>query len=199
VWSRQRAGLAVAVALALVVAGCAGSSFMRQPDEALVLGRTSYQEIRQRLGAPYREGTVVKNGKQLTTLTYAYATAGGTPAYDGVVATRTQGFYFFEDRLAGHEFVSTWKEDLTDFDGAKVTEIKNGSSTRAEVVRLIGAPGGKYAYPMIANSDERADVYLYAHVKGSAFNMKLYEKLLVVTYDQRGIVTNVDYKESGQK
>jgi hypothetical protein len=195
--SRLRAGLAVA--LALVVAGCAGSSFTRQSDEALGLGRTSYQEIRQRLGAPYREGTVVKNGKQLKTLTYAYASAGGAPAYDGVVATRTQGFYFFEDRLAGYEFVSTWKDDLTDFDGTKATEIKHGASTRAEVVRLIGAPGGKYVYPMIANADEHADVYLYAHVKGSAFNMKLYEKLLVVTYDQRGIVTNVDYRESGQK
>jgi hypothetical protein len=195
----SRLQVCLAVALALVVAGCAGSSFTRQPDEALVLGRTSYPEIRERLGSPYREGTLVKNGKQLKTLTYAYATTGGMPAYDGVVATRSQGFYFFEDKLAGYEFVSTWKDDLTDFDGGKVAEIKNSSSTRAEVIRLIGAPGGKYAYPMIANADEQADVYLYAHVKGSAFNMKLYEKLLVVTYDQRGIVTNVDYKESGQK
>jgi hypothetical protein len=58
-----------------------------------------------------------------------------------VVATRSQGFYFFEDKLAGYEFVSTWKDDLTDFDGAKVADIKNGSSTRAEVIRLIGTPG----------------------------------------------------------
>jgi hypothetical protein len=108
--ARPRACLAVA--LAFVLAGCAGSSFTRQPDEALALGRTSYPEIRQRLGSPYREGTLVKNGKQLKTRTYAYATTGVTAAYDGVVATRSQGFYFFEDKLAGYEFVSTWKDDL---------------------------------------------------------------------------------------
>jgi hypothetical protein len=52
--ARPRACLAVA--LAFVLAGCAGSSFTRRPDEAPALGRTSYPEIRQRLGSPYREG-----------------------------------------------------------------------------------------------------------------------------------------------
>lgn len=189
----------LAVAVALVVAGCAGSNFSRQSDDTLVLGRTSHQEILQRLGSPYREGTVTKNGKQLKTLTYAYSTAGGTPAYDGVTPSRSQGFYFLDDKLVGYEFTSSYKDDHTDFDGSKVSAIMNGASTRAEVITLIGRPGGKYVHPLIASTNEQADVYLYAHISGSAFNLKLHEKLLIVTYDQRAIVSNVDYKESGQK
>jgi hypothetical protein len=189
----------LAVALALVIAGCAGSDFARQPDDNLVMGRTSRQEVLQRLGSPYREGTMTKNGKQLKTMTYAFATTGGTPAREGVTPARGQGFYFLDDKLAGYDFTSSWKEDASDFDAAKVPQIKKGMSTRADVMRLIGRPGGKYAYPMIPNQNEQADVYLYAETKGSAFNVKFYQKHLVVTYDERGVVSNVDYQELGQK
>ena len=187
------------IALAIVVAGCAGSKFAKQSDDALVLGQTTRQDILQRLGSPYREGTVVKNGKQLKTLTYAFATSGGTPAREGVTPARGQGFYFLDDKLTGYDFTSSWKEDQSNFDGAKVPEIKKGESTRDDVERLLGRPGGKYAYPMIANQSRDADVYLYAETRGGPFNVKFYQKHLVVTYDDRGIVSDVDYKEIGQK
>jgi outer membrane protein assembly factor BamE (lipoprotein component of BamABCDE complex) len=185
--------------LAIAVAGCAGSDFAKQSDDALVLGQTTRQEILQRLGTPYREGTATKNGKQLKTLSYAFATTTGAPVRDGVVPTRGQGFYFLDDKLMGYDFSSSWKEDQTNFDGAKVTEIKKGVSTRPEVLKLMGRPGGQYAYPMIPNQNEQADVYLYAETRGGPFNVKFYQKMLVVTYDQRGVVSNVDYQEVGQK
>ena len=185
--------------VALVVAGCAGSDFAKQSDDALVLGQTSRRDILQRLGTPYREGTVTKNGKQLKTLTYNFATTGGTPAREGVTPTRGQGFYFLDDKLAGYDFNSSWKEDQSDFNGAKVPEIKKGVSTRNEVLRLIGRPGGKYAYPLIPDQNKQADVYLYAETRGGPFNVKFYQKHLVVTYDERGVVNNVDYQEVGQK
>ena len=185
--------------VALVVAGCAGSDFAKQSDDALVLGQTSRRDILQRLGTPYREGTVTKNGKQLKTMTYAFGTAGGAPAREGVSPERGQGFYFFNDKLAGYDFNSSWKEDQSDFNGAKVLEIKKGVSTRNEVLRLIGRPGGKYAYPLIPDQNKQADVYLYAETRGGPFNVKFYQKHLVVTYDERGVVSNVDYQEIGQK
>jgi len=178
------------LAVALVVAGCAGSDFAKQSDDGLVLGQTTRQDILRRLGTPYREGTATKNGKQLKTLSYAFATTTGAPVRDGVVPTRGQGFYFLDDKLAGYDFASSWKEDQTDFNGAKVPEIKKGVSTRDEVLRLIGRPGGKYAYPLIPDQNKQADVYL---------NVKFYQKHLVVTYDERGVVNNVDYQEVGQK
>jgi len=187
------------VALALVVTGCAGSKLSKQSDDALVLGQTSRADILQRLGSPYREGTVTKNGKQLKTMTYAIATTGGTPARDGVKPARGQGFYFLDEKLAGYDFTSSWKEDQSNFDGSKVPAIKKGVSTRDDVVRLFGAARGKYAYPLIADHDRQADVYLYAESRGGPTNVKFYQKHLVVTYDERGVVSNVDYQELGQK
>src|SRR5215510_1208061 len=179
---RLTAGLALAVAL--VAAGCAGTNIAKQTDDGFVLGQTTRQDILQRLGTPYREGTATKNGK---------------PVRDGVIPTRGQGFYFVDDKLAGYDFNSSWKEDQTDFNGAKVWEIKKGVSTRDDVVRLIGRPGGRYAYPLIADQTRQADVYLYAESRGGPINVKFYQKHLVVTYDERGVVSNVDYQELGQK
>ena len=185
--------------LSIVVAGCAGSNLTKQADNQLVLGQTSRQDILQRLGTPYREGTVTRNGKQLKTMSYEFAMTGGTPARQGVTPSRGQGFYFLEDRLAGYDFNSSWKEDQSDFDATKVPQIKKGVSTRDDVVRLIGPPRGKYAYPLIPSPKDQADVYLYAETKGGPFNVKFYQKHLIVTYDQRGVVSNIDYKEIGQK
>ena len=188
-----------ALALSIVVAGCAGADLSKQSEDGLVLGQTSRQEILQRLGSPYREGSVTKNGKQLKTMTYAFATSGGTPIRAGVNAARGQGFYFLDDKLAGYDFASSWKDDQTDFDAAKVPEIKKGVSSRADVVRLIGRPRGRYAYPLIADPNRQADVYLYAETRGGPGNVKFYQKHLVVTYDERGVVSNVEYQEAGQK
>src|SRR5438132_8502167 len=168
--------LTASLALALSIAGCAGA---KPPEDDLVLGRTSREEILQRLGSPYREDTVTKNGKRLETMTYAFATTGGTPVRAGVSATRGQGFYFLDDKLAGYDFSSSWKEDQTDFDGAKVPQIKKGVTTRDEVLRLIGRPGGKYAYPLISDTNGQADVDLCAESSGTPVDAKLEQKLLV--------------------
>lgn len=152
-----------------------------------------------RLGSPYREGVVTKNEQQIKTASYAYASAGGEGAAEGVTPARGQGFYYSNNKLVGYDFSSSWKEDNTNFDGGKVAQIKKGESTRADVLRLFGRPGGKYIYPMIPNKDEDAVNYLYNHVTGTAFNLKFYQKQLVVTFNKQGIVTSVDFTESGQK
>src|SRR5262245_18828924 len=190
---------ALALAVALVAAGCAGTNVAKQTDDGFVLGQTTREDILQRLGTPYREGTATKNGNQLKTLSYAFGTTTGKPVRDGVIPTRGQGFYFLDDKLAGYDFNSSWKEDQSNFDGAKVPAIKKGTSTRDDVVRLVGPPRGKYAYPLIADQNRQADVYLYAETRGGPINAKFYQKHLVVTYDERGLVSNVDYQELGQK
>ena len=48
------------------------------------------------------------------------------------------GFYFFDEVLVGHEFLSSWAEDHTDFDEKKVSTIVKGKTTRAEVIQLLG-------------------------------------------------------------
>ncbi|MGQ0511877.1 MAG: hypothetical protein ACT4P9_14840 [Betaproteobacteria bacterium] len=183
---------------AMVLAGCAGTDFVRVADDALVLGRTTEGEIRTRLGAPYREGVVTQNGRQIRTASYAYAHTGAEGAAAGVVAARSQGFFFFNDKLVGYEFISSWKEDSTDFDGAKVAQIHKGQSTVGDVTRLFGRPGGRYIHPMIKGEAEEAVNYLYHQTTGSAFNLKFAMKKLIVTYNRQGVVTEVEYAESGQ-
>ena len=186
------------VALGVLSTACAGTDFVRVPDDVLVLDQTTYEQITARLGSPYRQGVVTKNDQQIQTASYAYASAGGAAAAARLPPARSQGFYFFNNKVVGYEFSSSWKDDSTDFDGGKVAQIKKGQSTRRDVVRLLGKPGGKYIYPLIPNRGEEAVIYSYNQTKGTAFNLKFYQKLLVVTFNKQGIVTNVEYTESGQ-
>lgn len=187
------------ISLGVLLAGCAGTNFVRVPDDAMILGQTSSEQVTARLGAPYQEGVVTKNNQQVKTASYAYASASGEAAAEGVTPARSQGFYFFENKLVGYEFTSSWKEDSTNFDSKKVSQIKKGQSTRSDVVRLLGNPGGRYIYPVIPSNNEEAVSYLYSQTKGSAFNLKFYQKLLVVTFNKQGVVTNVELTESGQR
>lgn len=183
----------------ILLIGCAGTNFVRITEDVLVLGQTTQDQIKNRLGTPYREGVMTKNEQQLKTASYAFSSAGGEADAEGVTPARSQGFYFLDDILVGYEFTSSYKEDSTNFDGEKVTQIKKGITTRSDVFRLFGNPGGKYIYPVIKNSNEKAVNYLHHQTKGSAFNLKFYQKLLVVTFDKQGVVTDVEYTETGQK
>jgi outer membrane protein assembly factor BamE (lipoprotein component of BamABCDE complex) len=189
------------ISFALFLAGCAGTKFVRLADDSLVLGQTTQEQIRARLGTPYREGEITKNGQQLQTLSYAYSSSsagGGADAF-GITPARSQGFIFLKDKLVGYEFASSYKEDSTNFDSEKIPQIKTGVSTRSDVVRLLGNPGGKYIYPLIADTNDEATNYMYMQTRGTAINLKSYQKLLVVTFNAQGVVTNVEYTESGEK
>jgi hypothetical protein len=184
--------------LLLATTGCAGHDFTRPPAESLVLGKTTEAEIRQRFGDPYREGTTIKNGETMKTLSYAYAT-GASSLTGGVTPSRGQGFYFWNGVLVGHDFTSSFEQDRTDFDSSKVPQIKKGETTEAGVVGLLGRPQGAYTYPLIPDKGARAIVYLYSQTKGSAFNLKFYRQLLIVTLDGNGLVKDSEFTSSGQR
>ena len=186
------------IALIVVAVGCAGRDFVRPSTDSLLLSKTTEIEIRQRFGKPYREGTMVKNGETLRTLSYAYA-EGAASLAGGVVPARGQGFYFREGILIGHDFTSSFSEDRTDFDAAKVAQIKQEQATEASVIALLGTPQGVYLYPLIKDKAGRAMVYLYQQTKGSALNLKFFNQLLVITLDDRGVVKDVELTSSGPR
>ena len=192
----------VVVVFAMFMVGCAGTagtSFQKLEINQLVYGSDTQESIKQKLGEPYKEGAVTKNDTQFKTMSYAYSSTGGDAAYKDVIAGRSQGFYFNNNKLVGHEFTSTWALDSTDFDESKIGNIKKGTTTVQQVVELLGKPGGEYVYPLVTNETEKAKVYLYQQTKGSVFNLKFYQEMLVVSYDENGIVTDVKYIESGNK
>lgn len=192
---KSLAGKFAIIALGVALVSCAGRSFMRVTDEALVLGQTTPEQVSARLGSPFQEGVVTKNNQHIKTTSYAYASTGGDADEQGVTPARSQAFYFYDNKLVGYEFISSWKTDSTNFDSEEVSQIKKGESARSDVVRLFGNPGGKYIYPVIPNRDEEAINYLYSQVKG----FKVHQKRLVVTLNKQGMVTDVEYTESGQR
>ena len=184
--------------LLLVSAGCAGRDFKRPAPESLAVGQATEAEIRQRFGTPYREGTVLKNDETMKLLSYAYATTASS-APGSLIPARAQEFYIWRDVLVGHHFTSSFPEDKTDFDGTKASQIKKGETTEAVVVSLLGPPHGAYRYPLIADKDARATVYLFEQAQGSAFNLKFYRQILVVQYDGAGLVKDLEYTATGER
>jgi hypothetical protein len=176
---------------------CAGTDFVRPDPGSLKNGETTYAQTIQKLGKPFREGTVLKNDQTIKTLSYAYASAGGKPLHDGAIAARALGLYFYNDVLVGHEFVSSWSEDNTDFDDSKVGQITKSKTTRSELVQLLGKPSGYYVYPMIKSREGDAAVYAFSEVLGGMFNRKVYRKTLAVTFDNKGVVSDVEFSSSG--
>ena len=185
--------------LAVTFAGCSGGrAFVRPNASDLILGKTTEQEVRQRMGDPPRQGTMVKNGETLTTLSYAYALA--YPYVDDV-KVRAMGFYFLRGVLAGYEFTSSFKEDKTRFDEGKVAQIRRGESKRDDIVVLLGQPTGLYSYPLIKEREAVGLVYFFIDSERHPFGatVKQSRKFLIVSCDNSGIVTDITYDSSEPK
>lgn len=192
--------VSITVFIAIVLNACAaGTDFKRIEISQITYGSDTPETIKQKLGKPNSEGTITKNEKQFQTMTYSYASGRGSAAYKGVTAGRGQHFYFFQNKLVGHLFTSSWEVDSTDFDESKIGEIKEGDTTIQEVIELLGSPHGEFIFPMAWNETDKAKIYSYLQVKGSAFSMKVYHKRLSVTHDENGIVTDVEYVSTGEK
>jgi hypothetical protein len=184
---------AVAIAI-FFFASCAGTNFVRPETGSIALKRTTYQDIINQFGKPYREGTRLKNEDMIKTITYAYSSVGGTALYKGVTPARAMAFHFLDDILVGYEFTSSFKEDNSDFDDSKIPLIREGVTTRDEVVTLLGEPEGIYTYPLIEGRDNEALVYMYNQFK----QYKIYQKVLIVSMND-DTVAGFDYTTAGNK
>lgn len=185
--------LSLMSALCLLLSACAGSNFVKPTDDKLVLGQTTRSQVVAMMGEPLIKGQKTLNGEQLDILTYAYATFGATPVFEGVTPARSIGFIFHRDLLAGREYVSSFKEDNTYFDPQKAKSIKQGMSG-TEVLTIMGKPGGEYGYPVIANKNGKGLAYLFTQTKGFTSQ----QSKLVVELDEKGVVEKVDFTQIGQ-
>jgi len=197
----KRVSIAVFITVFLTACvGTTGTDFKKIELNQLAYGSDTPETIKQKLGESDREGTVTKNEKRFKTMGFVYASTGGSAAHEGVIATRGQSFYFFQNKLVGHEYISSWAIDSTDFDESKVSEIKEGSTSIQDVIELLGGPVGEYVYPLVKNTNEKAKIYMYSQTTGSIFSgFKTYQKTLIVTHDENGLVTEVEYFSSGEK
>jgi len=164
-----------------VLAACAGTDFVRPDTGAFQYGQTNYAMVVAKMGPPRQSGALVRNEKNIGSITY------GEPA--GRAAT----YYFYDKLLVGSEYTSSKAEDSTDFDGSRVAGIVRGKTTRAEVLKLFGKPGGVYVYPMIKTPGADASVYAHIETRGAAFSQRIVRKRLVVTFDAKGVVSDMEF------
>ena len=181
-------------AFILLLTACAGKDFVRPTADTLKMGGTTPGDAVALYGEPVNQGSELKNGKNIEAYHYAYASFGSAPLFEGITPARGMNLYFADNVLVGHEFLSSFKEDHSNFDETRIADIRKGESTREQVVGMVGKPSGKYMHPKIEHLGDRADVYAYMHARG----FKFYHKLLVVTYDDHGIVKDVSYETSGK-
>ena len=154
----------------------------------------------RQMGEPQRTGVVEKNGKEIKTISFAYASVGGEPSESGVTPARVQAYFFHENILVGKEFISSYKSDSSNFDEAKTTVIKKGETTRSEVTKILGQPTAAYIPPMVDTSSGEAIGYAYTTVRGGPFTgFKTFTKILRISFDENGIVNDVELMTSGTK
>jgi outer membrane protein assembly factor BamE (lipoprotein component of BamABCDE complex) len=106
-------------------------------------------------------------------------------------------FFFSDEVLVGHHFLSSFKSDSSDFDDSKVSHIVKGKTTRAEVVRLLGKPVGFYIEPMVKSTAGQAIGYRYVTYKRAPFSEpKRFQKVLTVSFDSADVVSDVVFSRT---
>jgi len=182
-----------------LLAGCgAGRDFVRPSPETFKLGQTTYLQVVEQLGDPKKTGDVLKNGQTVKSITYVYAHSMGEPAESGVIPARALSYYFYDGKLVGEEFVSSFKSDSSNFDDTKIGTITKGKTTRAEAVQLLGRPSATYIPPMVKKTSGEAIGYIYSTTRGGAFTgFKFFRKVLIISFDDRSQVSDIDYESSG--
>ena len=184
----------------LLLAGCVGRDFTRPVPDSLRLGQTTWTQVAEKYGTPFKESIYTLDGMDIVTEIYAYGSLSAGQHHakinsDG--AARKLEFKFHNNILVGYVYSSSWAEDHTDFDETKSAEIIQGVSTKAEVLQRMGKPSGYYIYPMIASRSGDAAVYYYTETQaGVAKAAQTLSKLLVVTFEANGVVSNISLKMS---
>lgn len=198
---RLRASLVVIAALGLSACGI-GRDFPPPTDADLRLGQTTIVEAVQRFGEPFRRTVVANSAAGVNTAASDERPAGLRPAaVEGVTQalgyvyvadsanTRSMLLTFWNDRLIFHNFVSSFANQSTDFDEAKISQIRRGATTHSDLVALLGRPSGVGVYPVVAARGNRLVVYQFSQVNRQ--NHSVLYKRFEVLVDARDIV--VDY------
>jgi len=184
--------------LIFVIAGCAGRDFVRPNSDTVKLGQTTYSQIVQHMGEPRRISDVMKNGKSMKSISYSYAATGGEPLEEGVIPARTVAFFFFKDVLVGQRFISSFRSDNSNFDDTKINGILKGKTSRSEVIQLLGKPSASFIPPMVKECSGEAIGYGYQTTRGDVYSgYKSFGKFMTLSFDDRDIVSDIDYSSSG--
>lgn len=168
-------------------------SNVRVLDDALVLGKTTIEDVVSRYGVMELKDVQLKNNAMKIGSYNLFKASEGAD----LIPSKSRVYLFYEGRLVGYNYTNSFPGDSTDFDGSKRSQIKEKESTISEVVRLFGPPNGKSIYPVADDVNSTVIKYEYFQVKRHP--IKGYYKILKFTIDNQGIVTKISYYEYGEK
>jgi len=177
--------------VALVVAGLCllGADFARPDPASFALGSTTEAEIRQRFGNPYGQTTSRVGDRVVTTLQYTYA-----EPRTGVIPARAMTYSFYEGRLVGFDYSSSFGADETAFDEEVVKRIKRGETTRTEVLAIAGPPTGQFIYPTPQATVPGRRAYVYGYSRSERLapaTLETANKVLTITFDDHDVVAEL--------
>ncbi len=184
---QQRRRFVLAGAAASLLTGCSssGRDFAPPHNGALVLGETSPSsaiaafgepEIRrqepcdpslsdsldslQPRPQPLRRAALKGEFERLI---YSFTQAKLVVLADQATARiRLLDLAFWKDKLVYYHYSSSFAQDATDFDEAKVKALGRGRTSTTDVLNQLGRPGGQAIYPFVARAGTRAYVYQFA-------------------------------------
>jgi hypothetical protein len=177
--------------VALVVAGLCllGADFARPDPASFALGSTTEAEIRQRFGNPYGQTTSRVGDRVVTTLQYTYA-----EPRTGVIPARAMTYSFYDGRLVGFDYSSSFGADETAFDDKVVKRIKRGETTRTEVLAIAGPPTGQFIYPTPQATVPGRRAYVYGYSRSERLapaTLETANKVLTITFDDHDVVAEL--------
>jgi hypothetical protein len=132
----------MSVAALAVGVACASTDtpFSQASLDSIALGTTRYEEVLAMLGTPQRTGVSQVNGQTIDTVSWLHASGKKRRTH------RYVSVQFWNGVAVGLLYNSTFEDDTTDFDEAKVAQIVEGHTRVDEVKALLGDPPGRLVY-----------------------------------------------------
>lgn len=185
----------------LSVTGCASrSDFIRPSSDEYRLGVTTYGQVIQKMGDAFSSGSALMNGENVKSITYSYSNNMADPAEPDVIPARSIAFAFHKDVLVGYNYVSNFKSDNTNFDESKIKDVVKGKSTKQEALNILGKPSSFYIFPVSKERSGGSVGYHYAGVISTGlYSRRSFSKYLVISFDEKGIVSDVTYTTRGME
>jgi hypothetical protein len=189
-WWRMTAAFAVALLLALGGCGASGPNLQRSAD-GLVLGQTTIAQVVAKYGQPSARTTTTSgsagSGAQagpvalptglqhapvpgsIEVLRFSQSQVSTPGLLVGVVDSQARSLtlWFWNDRLIYYSFSSSFAADTTNFDENRVSSFVRGQTTRADIIRDLGPPGGEGIYPYVAVQGTSMISYQYSQIASS--------------------------------
>lgn len=209
----------------LFVTGCSteGRDFSRPPSGVLALGVTTQAEMLATYGEPAErfeersDVAVLDSFDQLKPrpdglrralvkgnverLRYSFSRATLVAMSDQATARiRLLDLSFWNGKLVAYNFSSSFNEDSTDFDEARVQGLVRGRTTVGEVLNGFGTPGGQAIYPAVARQGTRQYIWQFvsAGPRRGQTTLKRLELLFGSTDRLEQIYLVTDIKDGAQ-